>query len=193
MLADKSETGSRDAARAVLAGEVVRTAAGDRRAFQAVYRATSAKLFGVILRICGEREAAEEVLQDVYATVWRKAGQFDPARASPITWLATIARNKAIDRARSMPRPGRQRPIEEAEHVADGGEAQDSAVERSQEHERLEHCLGELEPHHAEAIRTAFFEGRTYEALAGDAGVPVGTMKSWIRRSLMRLRSCLEQ
>ena len=192
MLADGKQSESKDTARAALSDALTRTASGDRQAFQSVYRSTSAKLFGVILRICGERETAEEVLQDVYATIWRKAGQFDPARASPITWLATIARNKAIDRARTLPKPGRQRPIEEAEHVADGSEPADVAAERSQEHQALERCLGELEARHADAVRTAFFEGRTYESLALAADVPVGTMKSWIRRSLIRLRSCLE-
>src|SRR4051794_40703624 len=77
------------------------TAAGDRGAFEQLYQRTSAKLFGVCLRILRERAEAEEVLQDVYLTIWRKASQYDAERASPITWLAMIARNRAIDRIRS--------------------------------------------------------------------------------------------
>jgi RNA polymerase sigma factor (sigma-70 family) len=180
------------AARDALSADLARTGDGDRAAFRSVYLATSAKLFGVALRILGEREAAEEVLQDVYVTVWRKADRFDPARASPITWLAAIARNKAIDKLRARGDAGRNRPIEEAEHAPDLAPPADVGLEKSQDHARLEHCLGELEPKHAAAIRTAFFEGQTYEALAARDGVPLGTMKSWIRRSLAKLKACLE-
>jgi RNA polymerase sigma factor (sigma-70 family) len=87
--------------RSQLAAALARVAAGDRAALRIVYQDTSAKLFGVCLRILNDRGEAEDVLQDVYVTVWRKAGSFDPARASPITWLVAIARNRAIDRLRS--------------------------------------------------------------------------------------------
>jgi len=190
MLPETERRGTRDAARAALAGQLVLTGQGDRAAFRAVYQATSAKLFGVILRICNDRETAEDVLQEVYVTVWNKAEGFDPARASPITWLAAIARNRAIDRIRSR-KPAAQ-PIEAAEQVADETPAADAVLEQSDERRRLEGCLDGLEPRHAGVIRTAFFEGRTYESLAEGEGVPVGTMKSWIRRSLIRLRTCLE-
>ncbi|MBS0295945.1 MAG: sigma-70 family RNA polymerase sigma factor [Proteobacteria bacterium] len=182
--------GTRDAARAALAGQLVLTGKGDRAAFRAVYQATSAKLFGLILRICNDRETAEDVLQEVYVTVWNKAEAFDPARASPITWLAAIARNRAIDRIRAR-KPAAQ-PLEAAAEVADAAPLADGALEQSDEKRRLEGCLDGLEPRHAAVIRIAFFEGRTYESLAEREGVPVGTMKSWIRRSLIRLRTCLE-
>ncbi len=187
-----ASTLSPDASRALLAANLSRAGKGDRAAFREVYLATSAKLFGVCLRILGERELAEEVLQEVYVTIWRKADQFDPARASPITWLAAIARNKAIDRLRLRGDAGRRRPIEEAADVADPAEAADAALGRTQDHARLEACLDGLEPKHAAAIRTAFFDGATYEALAARDGVPLGTMKSWIRRSLQRLKACLD-
>src|SRR3569623_194222 len=190
MTPEPERRGTRDAARAALAGQLVLTGQGDRAAFRAVYQATSAKLFGVILRICNDRETAEDVLQEVYVTVWNKAEGFAPARASPITWLAAIARNRAIDRIRSR-NPAAQ-PIEAAEQVADETPAADAVLEQSDERRRLEGCLDGLEPRHAQVIRTAFFEGRTYESLAEREGVPVGTMKSWIRRSLIRLRTCLE-
>jgi RNA polymerase sigma-70 factor (ECF subfamily) len=192
MQADPERRGTRDAARAVLAGQLVRTGQGDRSAFRAVYQATSAKLFGVILRICPDRETAEDVLQEVFVTVWRKADGFDPTRASPITWLAAIARNRAIDRIRSIGARPAARPIEEAETTPDAAPLADAVLEQSDERRRLEHCLQGLEDRHAAVVRTAFFEGLTYEALAEREGVPIGTMKSWIRRSLIRLRSCLE-
>jgi RNA polymerase sigma-70 factor (ECF subfamily) len=168
-------------------------AKGDREALQIVYRQTSAKLLGVCLRILDDRTEAEDVLQETYVTVWNRAGAFDPERGlSPITWLATIARNKAIDRLRATKRPRAVRPIEEAAHVSDDAPAADVRLEISQDVARLHGCLDQLDPTHASAVRTAFFDGLTYDALASRMSVPVGTMKSWIRRSLQRLRLCLE-
>ena len=176
--------------RARLVRALRRTADGDRDAFAQVYTNTSAKLFGVCLRILREREAAEEVLQETYLTVWSKANQFDAGRASPMTWMITIARNKAVDRARAT-RPAAA-GLEAAEFEADPAPLADEVTERSDERRRLERCLETLEPRHASAIRTAFYDGVTYEVLARREGTPLGTMKSWIRRGLLRLRTCLE-
>jgi RNA polymerase sigma factor (sigma-70 family) len=168
-------------------------AKGDRDALQIVYRQTSPKLLGVCLRILGDRTEAEDVLQETYITVWNRAGAFDPERGlSPITWLVTIARNKAIDRLRATKKPRAVRPMEEAEHVADETPSADLTLETAQDVAQLNLCLDQLEPNHALAVRTAFFDALTYEALARRMTVPVGTMKSWIRRSLQRLRTCLE-
>lgn len=180
-----------ETARAELATRLQAVARGDRAAFRAVYLATRSKLYGVVLRILGDRDTAEDVLQETYTAVWTKAGQFDSAKASPVTWLAAIARNKALDRLRAGAKPAAMRPIEEAAEVADGADGAEDLLARDQEYERLRRCLDELEPGHAGYVRTAFHQGRTYEALAGDAGVPVGTMKSWIRRALIKLRGCL--
>src|SRR6266511_6233037 len=90
-----------DATRRQLVAAISRVAGGDRGALRIVYQDTSAKLFGVCLRILNDRSEAEDVLQEVYVTVWRKAATFDPARASPITWLVAIARNRAIDKLRA--------------------------------------------------------------------------------------------
>src|SRR5919108_418688 len=109
-----------DAARSTeLAAALARVAAGDRAALRIVYQDTSAKLFGVCLRILNDRSEAEDVLQDVYVTVWRKAATFDPARASPITWMVAIARNRAIDRLRATAMSRRSDPIEAADAVSD--------------------------------------------------------------------------
>ena len=182
-----------DAARTQLAAALSRVASGDRAALQLVYRDTSAKLFGVCLRILRDKGEAEDVLQDVYMTVWRRAETFDPGRASPITWLVTIARNRSIDRLRAGANTRRMRPIDDAFEVSDSAPSALAQVESGQEHARLMDCLGELEPRHAAAIRAAFLDGATYEELAERVAVPLGTMKSWIRRSLMRLRDCLER
>src|SRR5205807_9174816 len=108
-----------DATRSQLVAALVRVAGGDRAALRIVYQDTSAKLFGVCLRILKDRGEAEDVLQDVYVTVWRKAGSFDPARASPISWLVAIARNRSIDRLRASAVMRRSEPIETAEDVRD--------------------------------------------------------------------------
>ncbi len=177
--------------RDALVDALLRTANGDRNALKYIYDSTSAKLFGVCLRILNDRGEAEDVLQDVYLTIWRKAAEFDPTRASPITWAATIARNRSIDRLRS--RGNRDmRPLDDALGIADGGDGADRLAERSEEARRLEAALASIDPRAAAAIRSAFFEGATYHTLAARAGVPEGTMKSWIRRGLMSLRSKLE-
>ena len=163
-----------DANRSLIVAALVRIPAGDRAALQTVYRLTSAKLFGVCLRILGERSEAEDVLQEVYVTVWRKAADFDAARASPMTWLIAIARNRAIDRLRATKHSRRMDPIEAADDVADGAPVADRALEGA-------------------ALRGAFFDGNTYEDLAARMSVPLGTMKSWIRRAMIKLKSCLQQ
>ena len=176
-----------------LVDHLTRVADGDAEALRALYRDTSAKLFGVCLRILKDRGEAEEVLQEVYITVWRKAGQFDASRGlSPMTWLAALARNKAIDRLRSS---GRLRPSEPLDLAASVPETAPTALDRLEsqgEHGRLEACLSELEPNQQTAIRTAFFDGASYPELAARMGAPLGTLKSWIRRGLLRLRVCLE-
>src|SRR5215472_7630705 len=181
-----------DATRSQLAAALVRVAAGDRAALAIVYQDTSAKLFGVCLRILRDRSEAEDVLQDVYVTVWRKAATFDPGRASPITWLVAIARNRAIDRLRSSAVTRRTEPIEAADAVSDPAPAAVERVELAQQHQRLARCLAELEAQHSTAIRAAFLDGATYEELAQRMSVPLGTMKSWIRRGLLKLRACLD-
>jgi RNA polymerase sigma factor (sigma-70 family) len=181
----------RDAARAELVAILLRTGEEDRAAFRELYQRTNAKLFGVCLRICGEREAAADVLHDVYLTIWRRAGAYEPSRASPITWLATIARNRAIDWRRaqgSRPTSG----LEEAPDIADPALLAREALIADAEVQDLHRCLDELDRNQRDSIRTAFFQGVTYAELAERVSVPLGTMKSWVRRGLARLRECLE-
>ncbi|HJU07682.1 MAG TPA: sigma-70 family RNA polymerase sigma factor [Rhodanobacteraceae bacterium] len=167
-------------------------ASGERDAFARLYRRTSAKLFGICLTMLRDRGEAEDVLQDIYTSVWRRARDYDATRASAMTWLITLARNRAIDRLRRH----REAPLDD--DVARGliDEQQPSPVanaESSEQRRRLEHCLDELEPKQKSAVRAAFFTGVTYNELAERSGIPLATMKSWIRRSLIRLRSCLER
>src|SRR6476620_5158501 len=182
-----------DATRSQLAAALVRVAGGDRAALHLVYQDTSAKLFGVCLRILKDRGEAEDVLQEVFVTVWRKAASFDPGRASPITWMVAIARNRAIDRLRASAVSRRMEPIESADAVSDPAPAAVERVEMAQQHQRLSRCLGGWGDRDSTAIRAAFLDDATYEELAGRMNVPLGTMKSWIRLGLLKLRACLER
>ncbi|KPF77823.1 RNA polymerase subunit sigma [alpha proteobacterium AAP81b] len=176
---------------AELASLLARAATGDAASFQVFYDRTSAKLFGIVLRILIERGEAEDVLQDIYVTIWRKAAEFDAARASPITWAATIARNRAIDRLRARAvRPSA--PLEEADLVADPGPDAEALLAAAGDAALVQRALGTLDPRHAAAIRACYFEGLTYEALAAREALPVGTLKSWVRRGLMRMRTIVE-
>lgn len=179
-----------DSERNQLAVALGRVANGDRTAFHEVYRRTCAKLMGVCLRISTDREEAEDVLQEVYVTVWQKAAQFDSARSSPITWLATMTRNRAIDRLRA----GGRRITTPLEGVADPADETPDALDRLLEAEG-EHgmatCIEELAKGDAVLVRTAFFEQATYNELATRSGLPLGTVKSRIRRALIKLRGCL--
>ena len=180
-----------DSSRARLVEALVRTGEEDRTAFRDLYTLTSAKLFGICYRICGERQAAEDVLHDVYLTIWKRAGAYEPARASPITWLATIARNRAIDWQRAQ-KVRRASPIEDAPEILDTAPLVSDTMLDDEDAHRLHGCLDGLEERQRSAIRTAFFDGVTYADLAERQAVPLGTMKSWVRRGLAKLKECLD-
>jgi RNA polymerase sigma-70 factor (ECF subfamily) len=182
--------GRRRAPETALDEALAAVATGDRDALRTVYDLTRAKLYGIVLGLLKDREAAEDVLQSVYLTVWRKAAGFDSGRASPITWLATIARNRAIDRLRRSP-PERVDALDDLSTIADSAPGPERLAGLSEDYRRLEQCLGRLDETHARAVRRAFLDGETYSALAERMSVPLGTLKSWIRRSLLKLRDCL--
>lgn len=181
-----------NANRSLIVAALARIRAGDRSALQTVYRLTSAKLFGVVLRILGERGEAEDVLQEIYLAVWQKAAVFDAARASPVSWLVAIARNRAIDRLRATARHRHAEPIESAAGVVDPAPGSERALETTETNARLQICLTGLAERERTALRAAFFDGNTYEELAVRMRVPLGTMKSLIRRALIKLKACLE-
>jgi RNA polymerase sigma-70 factor (ECF subfamily) len=110
-----------------------------------------------------------------------------------MTWLIAIARNRSIDRLRATRQSRKMDPIEAAAEIADVTGGADSAVESMQADARLHSCINGLASHERAALRGAFFDGNTYEDLAARMKVPLGTMKSWIRRALIKLKACLEQ
>jgi RNA polymerase sigma-70 factor, ECF subfamily len=168
-----------------------RTAAKDRQAFAQLYHATNAKLFGIVIRILPQRALAEDVLQEVYLRIWEHAGAFDPTRASPISWMAAIARNRALDDLRRKKPlmledfPGTPELSAAAEHPMD-------KQEKSEELQKLLECLNGLEPDKRQMILLAYYRGHSREALAERFKAPSATIKTWLRRSLAQLKSCLE-
>jgi RNA polymerase sigma-70 factor, ECF subfamily len=172
-----------------LAEALKRTANGDKAAFESVYVATSAKLFGVIVRILERRDLAEEALQDTYVRVWRRAAEFDPAIASPITWLVTIARNRALDEAKRTT----ARSLDDCPEILEIPSGDDPLAnhERNDQGRRLAACLDGLEPERRRFVLLAYYYGMTREEIALASGRPAATVKTWLRRSLVQLKGCL--
>jgi RNA polymerase sigma-70 factor (ECF subfamily) len=173
---------------ALLAG----IAAGNRESFALLYRATRAKLYGVVLRILRRHDLAEEVLQDAFLTIWQRAGEFRPEKGAAMTWMATVVRHRAIDRVRRQ-RP--ERSLEDSPEVAERPDPAPLPLDRaiaSAERRALEDCMDTLEPKQKDCILAAFHAGLTHEEVAERLTIPLGTVKSWIRRGLMKLKGCLE-
>jgi RNA polymerase sigma-70 factor (ECF subfamily) len=170
---------------------IVRTSMKDRAAFDMLYRQTSAKLFGVCLRVLNDRNEAEEALQEVFVKIWTKADRFAISDLSPISWLVAVARNHAIDRLRARRAPTTD--IDAALDVSDERPDPEASAVASGEGERIHQCLDELENDRAAAVRGAYLNGDSYADLAERYKVPLNTMRTWLRRSLMKLRECLER
>ncbi|MEL6551733.1 MAG: sigma-70 family RNA polymerase sigma factor [Pseudomonadota bacterium] len=174
---------------------LARMALRERAAFDLLYSATSAKLFGVCLRILNDRQQAEEALQDAYLRIWERADRYRANGLSPMTWLITVTRNLAIDRlrARKAAAGGAGATVGEdvLDRIADGGPTPEQAALASSEGEKLRACLGELPADRAEAVARAYMIGDTYQELATRFDVPLNTMRTWLRRALMSLKECL--
>ena len=169
---------------------IARVALGDRAAFNALYQATSSKLFGVTMRILSNRQEAEDALQEVYVKVWNRASSFAPGGYSPMAWLVSIARNQSIDLIRQ--RRGGHVDIEEAFDLADTAPLPEQVTVQKSESREIARCLATLEADRANAVRGAYLDGQSYEELAEHYKVPLNTMRTWLRRSLMKLKDCLE-
>lgn len=170
---------------------IVRTSMKDRAAFDALYRNTSAKLFGVCLRVLNDRAEAEEALQEVYVKIWTKADRFAVSELSPISWLVAIARNHSIDRVRARKQATAE--LDAALDIADPSPGPEAMAAAGEEAVRIHHCLDELDKDRAAAVRGAYLKGESYAELAARFSVPLNTMRTWLRRSLLKLRECLER
>lgn len=171
------------------------TATKDMRAFKLLYDATSSHLMGVLLRILRHRERAEDALQDCYLRIWNKADSYAEERGHPLAWMMTIARYRALDMIRAHREHSSvdDDPLPLDLDWADASQAPDNLAETDGHLHRLNDCLAELSTEQREAVLLAYYEGYTHPELAEQMKSPLGTVKSWVRRGLQRLRECLEQ
>ncbi len=174
-----------------LAGLLARTGLGDREAFAELYRASSPKLFGVSLRIVRERQLAEEVLQDSFIAIWNHATDYSRARSAPITWMATIVRNRSFDLLRRGSREVEDVDEFHAGLLVDEAASPPADLERAAGRHAIRDCLGELEAEQRQSVSLAFFHGLSHSELAAHLRKPLGTVKTHIRRGLLRLKDCL--
>jgi RNA polymerase sigma factor (sigma-70 family) len=182
---------------ATLADLLARTALADQRAFAELYRHTSSHLYAVALRILREPAAAEEVLQEAFVSVWHHAGGYSTVKSQPQTWLTSIVRNRCLDRLRrrDLATVTLTRDNEEETEIdlpADGPSTIDLLIAGAEAHS-VRACVETLEGGQRQAIAMAFFQGLTHAELARELRQPLGTVKSWVRRGLERLKQCLER
>jgi RNA polymerase sigma-70 factor (ECF subfamily) len=171
------------------------TAAGDRRSFAELYDETSPYVFGILLRMLADRERAEEVAQEVYLQAWRTAGSFDERRGSGWTWLAMMARSRALDRIRANRSYGRALDRLGAEPAGvdpNPGPDLDRETVLGNLRELARAALSALPEEQAQALRLAFFGGLSHREIAERTGIPLGTVKTRIRTALTKLREALE-
>lgn len=176
---------------AELAALVLAVATGDRNAYQRLYVKTAPKLFAIILRMIRDRSMAEDILQDVFLRVWRNAGNFTPQSGNPMAWLSAIARNRAIDvlRQKNLVLLDRdQGETDWQERIADPHDQEREFVDLA----ALRHCLAEIDEPARSCILLAYYEGYSRDELAKRFDRPVNTIKTWLHRSLLALKSCLE-
>jgi RNA polymerase sigma-70 factor (ECF subfamily) len=176
---------------AELADLLFRTGQGDRQAFAALYQATSAKLFGFALRILTRRDLAEEALQDAFVNIWHHAAGYRPDKSAVITWMTTIVRNRCLDLLRALP-PEKQ--LAEDQTFDEWASDDLSPLEKTiagREARQLLTCMSQLAPLQRQAIALSYFHGMAHEQLSQHLSQPLGTIKTWIRRGLQVLRSCM--
>lgn len=172
---------------------LVASGQGDRQAFARLYNLSASRLLAISIRILHQREPAEEVLQEAFITIWKKASQYSPERGRPLSWMGTIVRHRAIDQLRSQNREPRSKAS--LDDVIDGNLGSDIATETpfDQIDEGLRGCLEKLNAKQQKAIVLAYYYGHTHEELASTLDTPLGTVKSWVRRGLLQLKECLDQ
>jgi RNA polymerase sigma factor (sigma-70 family) len=185
-----------------LSGLLRRASLGDRAAFARLYELTSGHLFAVVLRIQRDRALAEDLLQEIYVSLWKAAGSFDAAQSQPLTWMTSIARHRAIDslrRSKTLPHTvsatrdeddGRPDPVE---LHPDQGAGPLQLLESASEALRLAHCMQDLSAQQRQSVALAFYDGLSHAEVAEHLRQPLGTVKSWLRRALMSLKGCLDR
>ncbi|CAN5480529.1 sigma-70 family RNA polymerase sigma factor [soil metagenome] len=199
MTSDKTEWSAQSVELGRLLG---RSGLGDKAAFADLYSRTSPHLFAVVLRICQNRAQAEDVLQEVYVNVWRAAQSFDAAQSQPMTWLTSVARNRAIDSLRRKQTEPQQQTAYTAgddgdedmiDDLADDAPGPLEQLSQASDARALADCVQTLTPSQRQSLALAFYNGMTHLEVAERMGEPLGTVKSWVRRALGALKECLER
>ena len=178
---------------ASLQKDLSRVALGDRAAFARVYSATSAHLFGVALRILRRSDLAEDVLQEAFVNVWHHAGSYQAAASQPMTWLISVVRNKALDHLRVQERTAAD-PFDDdegADALPDDSEGPLQLLARAADAMRIRACLDALDATHRQSLALAFYQGYSHAEIAQHLKAPLGSVKSWVRRGLERIKQCL--
>jgi RNA polymerase sigma-70 factor (ECF subfamily) len=181
---------------------LARAGLGDRSAFARLYERTSGHLYAVVLRIQRDRSTAEDLLQEIYVSVWKAAASFDAARSQPLTWLTHIARNRAIDSLRraqaqphteSLSRDDDDERPDPVDTVVSGDPGPLDLLDRASDRRGLAHCMERLTPPQRQSVALAFFDGLSHSEVATHLREPLGTVKSWVRRALVTLKDCLDR
>ena len=184
----------RDALAVRLAQLLSQCALGNQHAFSQLYSATASKLFGVALRILRRQDWAEEVLQESYMNIWNHAGDYAAARSAPLTWMTSIVRNRSLDWLR---RPQQEATGDEYEIAIDAWRDESAGpieqLTAAGDAAALARCLEMLDGRQRQGIMLAFFHGMSHSEVASHMGEPLGTVKTWVRRGLERLKGCLQQ
>jgi RNA polymerase sigma-70 factor (ECF subfamily) len=176
---------------------LARTASGDHGAFEEVYRRTHAHLFGLALRMLGREQAAEDVLQEAFVSVWKNAASWRPhvggQEIQPMTWLIAIVRNKALDALRERKRRQEDELPDEAGEDGMAGRAPSALdlLARASEQLKIDACMSGLDGSHRQSLALAYYQGLSHTEVAARMGAPLGSVKAWIRRGLERLKACL--
>ena len=179
---------------------LLRIAAQDRSAFRELHALVAPKLAAVLARMLRNNAEVDDAMQDVFVRIWNRAAQFDPARGNGLSWMIAVARNHALDRLRARPEsrgyhraepgPQGQDPVDRLADATPGVEAR---LVAQGEVARVRDCFDELEPDRAQMVQGAYLQGQSYQDLADRHGVPLNTVRTWLRRSLIRLRECLDR
>jgi RNA polymerase sigma-70 factor (ECF subfamily) len=180
-----------------LQAQLARVALGDKAAFARVYQMTSSHLFGVALRILNRRDAAEDVLQDAFVSVWHQAGSYQAATSQPMTWLITIVRNKALDVVRSAAvRRETEMPVDEegqTMEIEDDRLNPLGLLEQAADALGIRRCMEVLDASHRQCLALAYYHGMSHSEVAAHINAPLGSVKAWVRRGLERLKKCLAE
>lgn len=176
-----------------LADLLARCALHDRCAFESLYRHASPILYGLLLKLVRDRELAADLLQEGFVRIWQRAGDYRPALGQPLTWMGIIVRRLALDRLRHSDYRRREELDDDGwAQLADDGPGPEARLHAEQGDTMIARCLKTLEPEPRRAVFLAYYEGMTHDAIAERLSRPLGTVKAWVRRSLQRLKTCLE-